>query len=152
MRAKRAIAAAALIVLTAIPAEAASAEPGLAVEQLVEMALEANPQAKAARARWKSAEHSITQNYAPADPTFTFLNVDSPTNRFDRASVQTLSVTESFQFPGKAMLQANAATRAADIARLAYVATLRDIRAQTEAVGRSVIQKDSTEETLIFSL
>jgi outer membrane protein, heavy metal efflux system len=134
MRAIIATAAAALLLVAAIRVEAAaSSEAGLTVDQLIEVALEANPQIKSARARWKSAEHSIRQNYAPADPIFTFMNVDSARNPFQQASEHTLQVTESFQFPGKALLQANSARRAAEIARLAYVTTLRDLRARTQA-------------------
>jgi len=132
MRAMKATVAAALLLVAAIRADAATSEPGLTIDQLVEFAFEANPQVKSARARWKSAEHSIRQNYAPADPIFTFMNIDSARNPFQQASEHTLQVTESFQFPGKALLQADNAKRTAEIARLTYVATLRDLRAQTQ--------------------
>src|SRR5208282_2302865 len=45
--------------------------------QLVEIAVEVNPQVKAAKAQWEAAQHQILQNYAPADPTFNYVNVDS---------------------------------------------------------------------------
>src|SRR5262249_48524801 len=38
------------------------------IEQLISMALQSNPQVRAARARWKAAEHNVVQDYAPADP------------------------------------------------------------------------------------
>ena len=110
----------------------ASAEMGLSANELVEVALEANPQVKSARARWLAAVHSIKQNYAPADPIFGYANVDSPANGFDQASEHTLTVTGAFQFPGKALLQADEARRSAASARLTYQAMMRDIRAQTE--------------------
>ncbi len=132
MRAMKATVAVALLLVASLRVEAAS-EPGLTVDQLVEVALEANPQVKSARARWRSAEHSIKQNYAPADPIFTFMNIDSARNPFQEASEHTLQVTESFQFPGKALLQADNAKRTAEVARLSYVATLRDLRARTES-------------------
>jgi outer membrane protein TolC len=100
--------------------------------QLVQVALEVNPQVRAARARWISAEHSIEQNFAPNDPTFTYANVDSPTNGFDHAAAHGLTVSDSFQFPGKALLQADNAKAAARIARLQYEATARDVRAAVE--------------------
>jgi outer membrane protein, heavy metal efflux system len=109
-----------------------AAEQALSVDQLVAMAVEVNPQLKAARARWFAAQHAIRQHYAPVDPLFSFTNLDSPTTGFDHASVHALQVTESFQFPGKAVLQADEATRQAEIARLSYVAAIRDIRAETE--------------------
>ena len=63
---------------------------GLDAAQLVEVAVEANPQVKAARARWQAAVHWIKQNYAPADPIFGYANLDSPTNGFNQASEHSL--------------------------------------------------------------
>ncbi len=111
---------------------AAAAQSGLTVSQLVAMALQANPQVRAARARWYAATHSIKQNYAPADPIFTFLNEDSPRNPFMGPTEQTFQVIQPLQFPGKGYLQGQVASRAADIARLTYVAAARDVRAQVE--------------------
>ena len=109
----------------------AAGEQPLTVEQLVDIALEINPQVRAAKARWDSATHAIDQNYVPADPIYTFSNVDSSHGVGD-AALHSQNVTEALQFPGKALLQAEVARRAAEIARLTYEATLRDIRAQTE--------------------
>ncbi|HEY6394813.1 MAG TPA: TolC family protein [Candidatus Binataceae bacterium] len=113
------------------PSEAAG-DAQLTVQQLVELAVEANPLVRAARARWLAAVHSIKQNYAPSDPVFTYTNSDSPKNPFGRASLQEYNITEPFQFPGKALLQTDQAKKTADIARLTYDATIRDIRAATE--------------------
>jgi len=121
------------LVLSVLPFDRArAAPPGLTVSQLVAMALQANPQVRAARARWYAATHNIKQNYAPADPIFTFLNVDSPRNPFDRPTLQSYQVTQALQFPGKGYFQAQVASRAADIARLIYLAAERDVRAQVE--------------------
>ena len=62
------------------------AEQALTVEQVVALTLEANPQVRAARARWYAASHSINQNYAPADPILSYGNFDSPTDGIDHAS------------------------------------------------------------------
>ncbi len=105
---------------------------GLTVDDVVAMALAANPQVRAARARWQSAQHSINQNYAPADPVLTFANLDSPTNGFAQPASQSYQVSQPLQFPGKGYLQGRSALRAADIARLTYEATARDLRAQAE--------------------
>lgn len=123
---------AAALATVAVAVSSARAEERLGAEQVVEIALEANPQVHSARARYESAQHQIRQNYAPNDPLFTYINGDSPTNGFTNASFHTLEVTESFQFPGKAVLQTRRAIDAARIARLAYQATIRDIRAATE--------------------
>jgi cobalt-zinc-cadmium efflux system outer membrane protein len=129
----RGLALAVALVLSVLPFDRVrAAPPGLTVSQLVAMALQANPQVRAARARWYAATHSIKQNYAPADPIFTFLNEDSPRNPFDRPTEQSYEVTQPLQFPGKGYLQAQLASRAADIARLIYLAAARDVRAQVE--------------------
>lgn len=104
----------------------------MTVEQIVAIALEANPQVRAARARWNGAKHAVRQNYAPADPTFTYGSFDSPTNGLDHASAHAMQSGVAFQFPGKALLQAESAKRAADIARLTYEAAVRDVRARTQ--------------------
>lgn len=113
--------------------DAWAAETGLNAAQLVEVAVEANPQVKSARARWEAAEHSIRQNYAPADPIFDYQNIDSATNGFSQASLHSIQVSQALQFPGKALLQADVARRAAEVARQIYEATIRDIRAQAES-------------------
>jgi len=124
---------AAVILAATLRTNALAAESGLDAAQLVEVAVEVNPQVKSARARWEAAVHSIKQNYAPADPIFGYQNTDSATNGFSEASLHSLLVNQSFQFPGKALLQADQASKAARVARLIYAATIRDIRAQTES-------------------
>lgn len=126
-------------VLIATLAGDARAEQTLTVEQVVALALEANPQVRAARARWYSASHAINQNYAPADPILYYGNFDSPTDGFDHASSHSLQVSQALQFPGKALLQAESAKRAAAIARLTYEAALRDIRAQAETAFYQIL-------------
>jgi outer membrane protein TolC len=115
------------------------AEEALSVQQVVDVALEVNPQVRAARARWLSAQHSIQQNYVPADPQFLFTNGDSPTNPFANNLWQGFYFSENFQFPGKAQLQADIARGSADIARLTYQAVSRDIRAQAEIAYYQVV-------------
>ena len=112
---------------------ASAAEMTLTESQLVELAIASNPQVRAARARWNAALHSITQTVAPNDPIFTYTNSDSPKNPFGRAALREYNVSESFQFPGKALFQRDQATRNAEIAHLALAATIRDIRAAVEA-------------------
>ena len=126
------MAAAALATLLAGISTAASSGQALDVTQLVQVALEVNPQVRAARARWEAAEHSIKQAYAPNDPQISYTNGDSAGDGFSRSSFHTLLVSEAFQFPGKAILQGRQARRSADIARWTYQATVRDTRAAVE--------------------
>ncbi len=129
----------ALVALAVPQLGGARAESALTVEQVVKLALEANPQVRGARARWSSAVHSIDQNYVPADPIFSFFNLDSPTNGFTNAASQSFQVSQPLQFPGKGYLQGANAKRAAEIARLTYEATLRDVRAQAEVAFYQVV-------------
>jgi len=116
---------------------ATAAEQPLTADQLVQAAIEVNPQVRAAREQWEAAHHQILQNYAPADPTFTYANVDS--SKDFNAAVHAHSFTESFQFPGKALLQADEAKRTAEIARLTYEAAVRDLRAGVKTVYYQVL-------------
>ncbi|MGA8058808.1 MAG: TolC family protein [Candidatus Binataceae bacterium] len=108
----------------------AVAEQPLTVEKLVEVAIEVNPQLRAAKEQWDAAQHQILQNYAPVDPVFTYGNLDS--SKHFNAGAHTHNITESFQFPGEAFLQADEARRTAEIARLTYEAAARDLRAAVE--------------------
>src|SRR5579863_6366749 len=122
--------AAAAIALAAAFARAADAP--LSESQLVEIAIEANPQVKSARYRWDSAVHSIKQTVAPNDPIFTYTNSDSVKSPVGRAALREFNFTEAFQFPGKALHQRDQAIDAAGIAHLMLAATVRDVRAATE--------------------
>jgi outer membrane protein, heavy metal efflux system len=115
---------------------AASRQP-LTVEQLVEVAIEVNPQVRAAKEQWDAAQHQILQNYAPADPIFTYGNIDS--SKDFNAATHAISVSQSFQFPGEALLQADSAKRTAEIAHLTYEASVRDLRAGVETAYYQVL-------------
>src|SRR6266851_1448658 len=114
-----------------------AAEQPLTVEQLVEVATEVNPQVRAAREQWDAAQHQILQNYAPADPMFSYANLDS--SKDFNAAVHAHSLSESFQFPGKALLQADGAKRTGEIAGLTYQAAIRDLRASVETAYYQVL-------------
>ncbi|MGD0076461.1 MAG: TolC family protein [Candidatus Binataceae bacterium] len=115
----------------------AAGEQPLTVQQLVAAAIAVNPQVRATREQWEAAQHQILQNYAPADPTFTYGNLDS--SKDFNAAVHAHSFSESFQFPGKALLQADEAKGTAEIARLTYEAAVRDLRAGVETAYYQVM-------------
>jgi hypothetical protein len=54
-----------------------SHEELLTADQLVRIAIEVNPQVRATREQWNAAQHQILQNYVPADPVYTFTNVET---------------------------------------------------------------------------
>jgi len=131
------------ILLTSTGIALPAAEQPLTVEQLVEIAIELNPQVRAAKEEWEAAQHQILQNYAPADPIFTYANVDASHGLLDHAATHSHQLSENFQFPGKAVLQADQAKRAADIARFAYEAAIRDLRAAVETGYYQVLLDDA---------
>jgi outer membrane protein, heavy metal efflux system len=122
----------AIATLGFVASRACAEDAPLSEAQLVEIAIEANPQVKSARYNWDAALHSIKQTYAPNDPIFGYANTDSVSNPFGRPDLRTFSLTESFQFPGKALYQRDQAVHSAEIAHLMLAATVRDVRAATE--------------------
>jgi cobalt-zinc-cadmium efflux system outer membrane protein len=126
-----------VFLMTSIGTVKAAEVPPLTVEELVEVAIEVNPLVKASKEQWDAAQHQILQNYAPADPTFTYSNLDS--SKDFNASEHAHSLSESFQFPGKALLQVDEARRAAKIADLTYEAAIRDLRAGVETAYYQVL-------------
>ncbi|MGC1398079.1 TolC family protein, partial [Candidatus Binatus sp.] len=122
----------AIATLGFVASQARAADALLSESQLVEIAIEANPQVKTARYNWDAALHSIKQTVAPNDPILGYANTDSVSNPFGRPDLRTFSLTESFQFPGKALYQRDQAVRSAEIAHLMLAATVRDVRAATE--------------------
>ena len=138
MRSDRAIPLACLaICLLSTGAARAAAEQPLTRKELVQLAIEVNPQVRAMREQWEAAQHQILQNYAPADPIFTYSNLDS--SKDFNAAAHAHALTENFQFPGKALLQADEARGTARIARLTYEAAVRDLRAGVETAYYQVL-------------
>jgi outer membrane protein, heavy metal efflux system len=114
-----------------------SYEQPLTVEDLVEVAIEVNPQVRATWEQWNAARHQILQNYAPADPIFTWGLLES--SQHFNAGTHSHAITDNFQFPGEALLQADEAKRTAEIARLTYEAAVRDLRAGVSAAYYQVL-------------
>ncbi len=108
----------------------AAAAP-LSVDEAVKISIQGNPSVRAAQAQYAAALHLIDQAYAPQDPAVAWTQGASP-NGLNHPTAQTLSISESFQFPGKAWLQGDQAHRAAEIARLSYEGAVRDAGAQAQ--------------------
>jgi outer membrane protein, heavy metal efflux system len=128
------------IFLTSTGIALAAAEQPLTVEQLVEVAIEVNPQIRVTKELWDAAQHQILQNYAPVDPIFTYGALDS--DHDFNAGEHTHTITDNFQFPGEAFLQADEARRTAEIARLTFEAAVRDLRAGVETAYYQVLLDD----------
>jgi outer membrane protein TolC len=133
----------------AMPGRALAAEPAaLSAEDLVKMAVEANPQVKSAEAQYRAALHQIDQSYAPQDPQLSWSENNSPTGINHPAS-ETFGVSESAQFPGKAWLQGDQARRNAEISRLTYLAVIRDVKAQAETAYYEALLDADLADTAI---
>src|SRR5271170_5138518 len=104
----------------------------MTIAQAVAQAQAYNPQILAARHRWESAKHQIVQNYTPADPQFSYTNYDSWRGFLYDSGYHNITASQSLQFPGKGLLQGRNAKRSTEIARLTYLAAVRDVRAQAE--------------------
>jgi outer membrane protein TolC len=143
--------------LAAIPA--ASTSTVLSLDETVHVALAVNSTVRAAEAQYHAAMHQIDQAYTPNDPQLSYAVGNSPSEQdsngwtgtpsaysgghsfpastalgLEHPAVKTVGISESFQFPGKSWLQGNQAHRNAEIARLTYMAAIRDTRAQAETV------------------
>jgi outer membrane protein TolC len=117
----------------------------LSLDEAVQVAIAANSTVRAAEAQYRAAMHQVLPAYAPNDPQFDYSNNNSPNGLFNPSS-NTRGISESFQFPGKGWLQGDQARRSAEIARLTYVAAIRDARAQTEtAYYQTLLDKFSVE-------
>jgi outer membrane protein TolC len=105
----------------------------MSLEQAVVQVRTVNPQVRGARYRWEAAKHQIIQNYTPADPQFSFSNQDSWRGFLAGSGLHNMTVAQSLQFPGKGLLQGRTAERTSEIARLTYMAAVRDVTAQAKA-------------------
>ena len=104
----------------------------MSLEEAVTQARTVNPQVRGARYRWESAKHQIIQNYTPADAVL-LSNQNSWRGFLSGSGLHSMTVTQSLQFPGKGVLQGRTAARTAEIARLTYMAAVRDVTAQAKA-------------------
>ena len=132
--------------LSAEPAAAPPQAAALTADDLVRMALSANLQVKAAAAQYQAALHQIDQAYTPQDPQLTWAEGGSQ-NGLKHPTAQTLSISESFQFPGKAWLQGDQAHRTAEIARLTYEGAVRDAGAQAQTLYYQALLDGELAET-----
>jgi outer membrane protein, heavy metal efflux system len=136
----------ALLGLLCIPAVASPQV--MSLERAVDQARTVNPQVRGARYRWESAKHQIIQNFTPTDPQFSFSNQDSWRGFLSDSGLHNLNVSQALQFPGKGVLQGRIAERTAEIARLTYMAAVRDVTAQTK-IAYYQIQLDLALNDLI---
>jgi outer membrane protein TolC len=103
--------------LTPISSEAQPEKKYVNVDQLVEEALQNNPEISAAKRKWDVFKEKIPQASALEDPMFGFGIVNLPTNfRFkeEDMTMKEFSISQKFPFPGKRPLMREMAEKEAE--------------------------------------
>jgi outer membrane protein TolC len=96
---------------------AQSEKSWLNVDQLVEEALQNNPEILAARKKWEVYKEKVPQAYALEDPMFGFGIVNLPTNfsfKDEDMTMKEFSLSQKFPFPGKRPLMKEMAEKEAE--------------------------------------
>jgi outer membrane protein TolC len=89
----------------------------LNVDQLIEEALQNNPEISAAKMKWEVFKEKIPQAYALEDPMFGFGIVSLPTNfsfKDEDMTMKEFSISQKFPFPGKRPLMREMASKEAE--------------------------------------
>ena len=96
---------------------AQSEKPRLNVDQLVDEALQNNPEISAVKIKWEIFKEKIPQSYALEDPMFGFGIVNLPTNfsfKDEDMTMKEFSISQKFPFPGKRPLMKEMASKEAE--------------------------------------
>jgi outer membrane protein, heavy metal efflux system len=96
---------------------AQSEKPRLNVDQLVDEALQNNPEISAVKIKWEIFKEKIPQSYALEDPMFGFGIVSLPTNfsfKDEDMTMKEFSISQKFPFPGKRPLMKEMASKEAE--------------------------------------
>jgi outer membrane protein TolC len=105
------------IILTPFSSSAQSEKLRLNVDQLVDEALQNNPEISAAKIKWEVFKEKIPQSYALEDPMFGFGIINLPTNfsfRDEDMTMKEFSISQKFPFPGKRPLMKEMASKEAE--------------------------------------
>jgi cobalt-zinc-cadmium efflux system outer membrane protein len=106
-----------ILMLLPYSSSAQSEKPRLNVDQLVDEALQNNPEISAAKIKWEVFKEKIPQSYALEDPMFGFGIVSLPTNfsfRDEDMTMKEFSISQKFPFPGKRPLMKEMASKEAE--------------------------------------
>jgi len=93
-----------------------TAQPALALEDLIREALERNPELVSARKQWEASSQRIIQARSLDDPTLS-VNLWNFPQSFNVTQTQNtiFSLSQNFPFPGKRALKSEIASRSAEI-------------------------------------
>jgi len=105
------------LMLLPLSSSAQSEKPRLNVDQLVDEALQNNPEISAVKIKWEVFKEKIPQSYALEDPMFGFGIVNLPTNfsfKDEDMTMKEFSISQKFPFPGKRPLMKEMASKEAE--------------------------------------
>ncbi|MBK9307786.1 MAG: TolC family protein [Nitrospira sp.] len=105
-----------------------AAQPSLALRDLIQEALERNPELVAARKQWEAATNRIVQARSLEDPTLSVHLWNFPqTFNVTRADNSIFGLSQNLPFPGKLALKGEIASRSAEITEQALRAKEREL-------------------------
>jgi len=103
-----------LLILIPVSSAAQLEKPRLNVDQLVEEAIQSNPEILAAKQKWEVFKEKVPQARALPDPMFGFGIVNLPTNfsfRDEDMTMKEISISQMFPFYGKRKLMGEMAEK-----------------------------------------
>jgi outer membrane protein TolC len=105
------------LILVPFSSSAQSEKPRLNINQLVQGAIQINPEILAAKQKWEVFKEKIPQASALEDPMLGFGVVNLPTNysfKDEDMTMKELSISQRFPFPGKRPLMKQMASKEAE--------------------------------------
>jgi len=106
-----------ILMLLPYSSSAQSEKARLNVDQLVDEALQNNPEISAVKIKWEVFKEKIPQSYALEDPMFGFGIVSLPTNfsfKDEDMTMKEFSISQKIPFPGKRPLMKEMASKEAE--------------------------------------
>ncbi len=105
------------LILMSHESSAQSEKKFVNVDQLVDEAIQNNPEVLAAKKRWEVFKEKIPQAYALEDPMLSFGIINLPTNfsfKDEDMTMKEFSISQKFPFPGKRPLMREMASKEAE--------------------------------------
>ena len=124
-----------LIILLPLSALSQSEKSLLSLDQLIEEALQNNPEIISAKLRWEAFKDKVPQAYALEDPMFSFGIINLPTNfsfRDEDMTMKEFAISQKFPFPGKRPLMKEMAEKEAE-------AVAKEIQTKVHQIMREVM-------------
>ena len=116
--------------------EISQLEPSqIRLADLIQEALDTNPEVLSARQRWEAAREEIPQAKSLEDPQLTVTQWAMPSNfNIGNADETWYGIGQNLPFPGKRSLRGQIAAKAADAVEQEYLAKLREITARVKGI------------------